>query len=55
MNLKGVITVKIYANFGVFIFSKRNRVKNAFLRHPKFLELTKFIGKCYDLHLEAVL
>ena len=54
MNLKGVIVVKIYANT-VFIFFKKNLLKDAFLRNPKFLELTKFIGIFDDVHLTTVL
>ncbi len=49
MNLKGVIIVKIYANM-VFIFFKKNLLKDAFLRNLKFLELIKFIGIFDDVH-----
>ena len=49
MNLKGVIIVKIYANT-VFIFLRKNLWEDAFLRNPKFWELTKFIGIFDDVH-----
>jgi hypothetical protein len=54
MNLRGVITVKIYANT-VFIFLRRICKKTHFYVIQTFENLTKFIGIFDDVHVETVL